>query len=455
MGAPCASSSLPGRGLLLTCPWMPAAAGQGDPVPPEASTRSPDQRPADGRAGAGRGPVPDAQPREAAPGEEPRRRGRHRLGHPHPIDATNPANQSGLAAWDRRRPTRPARSVPATTSRWSTPRSPSTTGPARAQLPDRPRQLRRPAHQLPLRPADRLGPAGWSLVYAPRLRRRLAELPRVRLVQDRQPDSAAELDGRRQLVPLLAGDRIRDRRLPEAGHERRAHGDREQRLSGEQLPHREDLGLRAAARRGSELHRPLPGSRSGPRRALAERRRGSRLHARPAQASDGGPNAYVTAADYPELGTASQMMVWHVSGGGGGAPPSLERRQRQRRELHFPLNVPQPGTTGARLDGHAPDAGLACPIRTLPGRRASGHSTRSTARAPRRCCAGTSSSRACATGPPAPPPRSSRQGPCRTPPLRLQRAISPTRNGQDAVVHYNLGSGSCWPRSAPVGMRRT
>ena len=66
----------------------------------------------------------------------------------------------------------------------------------------------------------------------------------------------------------------------------------------------------------------------------------------PAQAADGGPNAYVTAADFPEFGPAGQLMVWHVSGGGGGGSPSLVSDGNANvPSYNFPLNVPQPSSS--------------------------------------------------------------------------------------------------------------
>ena len=66
----------------------------------------------------------------------------------------------------------------------------------------------------------------------------------------------------------------------------------------------------------------------------------------PAHAADGGPNAYVAAADFPEFGPANQIMLWHVTGGGGGSSPSLVSDGNVNvASYDFPLNVPQPSSS--------------------------------------------------------------------------------------------------------------
>ena len=153
---------------------------------------------------------------------------------------------------------------------------------ARPRLPDRPRQLRRPAHQLPLRSADPVGPAGEPLVLrGARLRRRRAELPRVRMVQDRQPDPAARARasaGNWCRFAQSTGSVIDD--YPKLGHERRAHRDRQQRVPGQQLPHGQDLGIREAARGRSELRHAAGFSFGSSASPLLSADGGHRLHPR-------------------------------------------------------------------------------------------------------------------------------------------------------------------------------
>jgi hypothetical protein len=165
----------------------------------------------------------------------------------------------------------------------------------------------------------------------------------------------------------------------------------------------------------------------------------------PAQGADGGANGYVTAADFPEFGPASQLMVWHVTGGGGGGSPSLVSDGNVNvASYDFPLNVPQPSSSrvldsldtrltqsvamsdpdvsGAKgvwtqhtVDGPgAPSVvrwyelvpsfcnGTTCPAAALKQAGTVSHATH----------------------------------------FVFNGAISPTGNGQDAVIHYNLGSGS-------------
>jgi hypothetical protein len=63
----------------------------------------------------------------------------------------------------------------------------------------------------------------------------------------------------------------------------------------------------------------------------------------PANAIHGGPNAYVTAADFPGGGPANQVMVWHISGP-AGAPVLTEDGNVRVPTYDFPANIPQPGT---------------------------------------------------------------------------------------------------------------
>lgn len=165
----------------------------------------------------------------------------------------------------------------------------------------------------------------------------------------------------------------------------------------------------------------------------------------PAQASDGGPNAYVTAADYPELGTAGQLMVWHVSGGGGGGAPNLVSDGNVNVASYtFPLNVPQPGTN-RRLDSMDTRLTQAVAMSDPDIAGAKGVWTQHTVDGPGTpsvlrwyelvpsLCNGTTC-----------PAAALKQAGTVSDATHFvfNGAISPAGNGQSAVVHYNLGSGS-------------
>jgi hypothetical protein len=165
----------------------------------------------------------------------------------------------------------------------------------------------------------------------------------------------------------------------------------------------------------------------------------------PAQGTDGGPNVYVAAADFPDLGPASQVMVWHVSGGGGGSPPSLVSDGNVNVASYtFPLNVPQPSssrvldssdtrlTQGVAMSD--PDAAGAKGVWTQ--HTVDGPGTPSVVRwyelVPS-LCNGTT----CPAG-------ALKQAGTISDAAHFvfNGAISPTRSGQDAVINYNLGSSS-------------
>jgi hypothetical protein len=165
----------------------------------------------------------------------------------------------------------------------------------------------------------------------------------------------------------------------------------------------------------------------------------------PAHAADGGPNAYVAAADCPEFGPANQIMLWHVTGGGGGSSPSLVSDGNINvASYDFPVNVPQPSSSrvldslDTRLTQAAamsdPDVSGAKGVWTQ--HTVDGPGAPSVVRwyelVPSLCngitCPGAALKQAGTVS-------DATQ-------YVFNAAISPTGNGQDAVVHYNLGSGS-------------
>jgi hypothetical protein len=164
----------------------------------------------------------------------------------------------------------------------------------------------------------------------------------------------------------------------------------------------------------------------------------------PAQATDGGPNVYVTAADFPEFGPANQLMTWHVTGGGGGSSPSLVSDGNINVSSYdFPLNVPQPSSSrvldsmDTRLTQAVatsdPDAGSAKGVWTQ--HTVDGPGSPSIVRwyelVPS-LCNGTT----CPSG------ALKQAGTVSDTHFVFNAAISPTLTGQDAVIQYNLGSGS-------------
>ena len=118
-------------------------------------------------------------------------------------------------------------------------------------------------------------------------------------------------------------------------------------FQGQQLPDRQDLGIRAAAARAIRAAPRPPGFSFGSSSSPLLSADGDLVFTPvPAQAADGGPNVYVAAADFPEIGPANQVMVWHVSGGGGGGSPSLVSDGNVNVASYtFPLNVPQPSSS--------------------------------------------------------------------------------------------------------------
>jgi hypothetical protein len=165
----------------------------------------------------------------------------------------------------------------------------------------------------------------------------------------------------------------------------------------------------------------------------------------PAQAADGGASGYVTAADYPEFGSASQLMLWHVSGGGGGGSPSLVSDGNVNVASYaFPLNVPQPGTNRV-LDSSDARLTQAVAMSDPDVSGAKGVWTQHTVDGPGSpsvlrwyelvpsLCNGTTC-----------PGAALKQAGTVSDATHFvfNGAISPTRSGQDAVIQYNLGSGS-------------
>ena len=164
----------------------------------------------------------------------------------------------------------------------------------------------------------------------------------------------------------------------------------------------------------------------------------------PAQGADGGPHGYVVAADFPDLGPAGQLMVWHVSGGGGGGSPGLVSDGNVNVASYtFPLNVPQPGSNRV-LDSS--DTRLTQGVTMSdPDVGAKGVWTQHTVDGP-----GTPSVvrwyelvPSLCNGSTCPAAALKQAGTVSDPThFAFNAAISPTRNGQDAVINYNLGSGS-------------
>jgi hypothetical protein len=165
----------------------------------------------------------------------------------------------------------------------------------------------------------------------------------------------------------------------------------------------------------------------------------------PAQGADGGANGYVVTADFPEFGPASQLMLWHVNGGGGGGAPNLVSDGNVNvASYNFPLNVPQPSTSrvldssDTRLTQAVamsdPDAGGAKAVWTQ--HTVDGPGTPSIVRwyelIPSLC-----------NGTTCPAGALKQAGTVSDAThFAFNAAISPTRSGQEAVIQYNLGSGS-------------
>jgi hypothetical protein len=165
----------------------------------------------------------------------------------------------------------------------------------------------------------------------------------------------------------------------------------------------------------------------------------------PANTADGGANGYVVAADYPETGPASQLMVWHVAGGGSGASPTLIGDGNVAVAAYdFPFNVPQPGSNRVldSLDTRLTQA-VAVSDPDLAGAKGlwtqhtiDGPGTPSVVRwyelVPSRCGGGTC------------PAAAVEQSGTISDPTHFvfNAAVSPTWTGNDAVVQYNRGGGS-------------
>ena len=195
-----------------------------------------------------------------------------------------------------------------------------------------------------------------------------AELPRVRMVQDREPHPAAQLDRRRQLVPVRPGDGLRARRLPEARHERRAHRDRQRRVPGNSYLTARIWAYEKPPAGDQSCAMPAGFSFGSSASPLLSADGDVVFTPVPAQAADGGPNAYVAAADYP--GVRSREPDHGLARDRWGRRQLAEprqRRQRQRRELRLPAERATAGQQpGARLDRHAPHPGGG---HVRPGRR--------------------------------------------------------------------------------------
>ena len=165
----------------------------------------------------------------------------------------------------------------------------------------------------------------------------------------------------------------------------------------------------------------------------------------PANAADGSPDGYVVAADYPETGPASQLMIWHVTGGGGGTPPTLaEDGNVAVAAYDFPNFVPQPGTSRVidSSDTRLTQA-VAMTDPDLSGAKAiwtqhtvDGPGSPSVVQwyelVPSRCAGGV-----------CPAAAVEQAGTISDPNQYIfNAAISPTWGGNDAVVQYNRGSAS-------------
>jgi hypothetical protein len=161
----------------------------------------------------------------------------------------------------------------------------------------------------------------------------------------------------------------------------------------------------------------------------------------PADLTDSSNKGYALAADWPGSGSAKQIAVWSVS---ASSQISIQsRRNIQVDSYSFPDNVPQPSggedldALDARLTqavGHAdPDAGGDEAVWTQHTVNGGPSKVRWYELRPGQCTGTTKC------------PGSARvqQGTVSdAPEYVFNAAISPTMNGNQAVIHYNVGSGS-------------
>jgi hypothetical protein len=164
----------------------------------------------------------------------------------------------------------------------------------------------------------------------------------------------------------------------------------------------------------------------------------------PANTADGGTNGYVIATHTPPTTTNSNLMAWHLSGGGGGGAPTLTADGLINVSSYgIPPSVPQPGTANVldSLDTRLtqavaetdPSVGVKAVWTQHTINSASGRSVvRWYELLPGLCSGGT-----CPAG------AKRQEGTISSSSdFGFNGAISPTGSGQDAVIHYNLGSGS-------------
>jgi hypothetical protein len=160
----------------------------------------------------------------------------------------------------------------------------------------------------------------------------------------------------------------------------------------------------------------------------------------PANTISGGPNAYVTAADFAGSGSADQLMVWHISGP-ATAPVLTEDGNINVQSYRTPAGVPQPGTTNL-LDSS--DTRLTQSVAAKDGKKLAiwtqhtvdSNSGRSVVRwyeiVPSKCRGGSCPARALKQS----GEISSKKH------FAFNGAVSPTRAGNSAAIQFNLGSGT-------------
>jgi hypothetical protein len=165
----------------------------------------------------------------------------------------------------------------------------------------------------------------------------------------------------------------------------------------------------------------------------------------PANNADASPNGYVVAADDPRVVVnPSHIMAWHISGGGGVAPTLTGDGNISVTSFSVPANVPQPGSSNVisssdtrltqAVGDSDPDASGAKGIWTQHTvNNASGRSVvRWYELVPSLCSGGT-----CPAG------AKRQEGTISSSShFAFNGAISPTGSGRDAVIQYNLGSGT-------------
>jgi len=164
----------------------------------------------------------------------------------------------------------------------------------------------------------------------------------------------------------------------------------------------------------------------------------------PANLTDGGPRAYVTAADSPFFGFSAQLMIWSIKEQNNqpGTPVLVPLGNVDVPSYTFPPNVPQPGTANV-IDSS--DTRLTQSVAhrdpTMGDRTAiwTQHTVASIGNRaevrwyqldPSRCSGGT-----CASG-------ALRQSGviANGKHFVFNAAVSPARNGKDAGIQFNLGS---------------